>query len=75
MISPQVNGAFPVDLYPAPLGDTTKSADVERAREHVPPDHVREDREAVAPLRALDLAREQLARRQSYPNRNGRPPT
>ena len=25
MISPQVNGAFPVDLYPAPLGDTTKS--------------------------------------------------
>jgi hypothetical protein len=25
MISPQVNGEFPVDLYPAPEGDTTKS--------------------------------------------------
>src|SRR3954447_24458297 len=47
---------------------------VECAREHIPPDHVREDGEPVAPLRARDPAREQLARRQSYPKRNGRPP-
>src|SRR4029079_18733644 len=64
----------PGRFIPGALGRHDEVGTVERAGKHVPPNHVREDREAVSPLRALDLAREQLARGQSYPNRNGRPP-
>src|SRR6185369_3753109 len=60
----------PGRFIPGALGRHDEVGTVERAGKHVPPNHVREDREAVSPLRALDLAREQLARGQSYPNRN-----
>jgi hypothetical protein len=52
MITPQANGAFPLEWCPAFDGATHEIQGAVCAGQEIPADHVREDRQAITPTGA-----------------------